>query len=78
MFPPLTFYEFLCFIEQDEDLIEVHGHRRRSYSPHDTIPWMTRFVDYLNFGGCPDYAEPGRFEQILINLSGTTSSIRFY
>ena len=79
MLPPLTFYEFLCFIEQDEDLIEVHRHRRRSYSTHDINSLNDRFVDYLNFGGYPEAVlNPDQCEQILINLSGTTSSIRFY
>lgn len=51
MLPPLTFYEFLCFIKKDEDLVLVKdGH----YHFPDIGSLNSYFLDYLNFGGYPE------------------------
>ncbi len=56
MLPPLTFYEFLVFIDEDEKLIEVKEGEdgKREYSATDIHELNKRFVDYLNFGGYPE------------------------
>jgi len=58
MLPPLTFYEFLKFLGEDEKLIEEHaapqGERGYIYSAFDIDALNTRFIDYLNFGGYPE------------------------
>lgn len=51
MLPPLTFYEFLMFIGQDEHLIKKHG---RTYTTKNILELNNRFIDYLNFGGYPE------------------------
>ncbi len=51
MLPPLTFYEFLVFLGEDEPLIEVFGHQ---YKVKDIEKLNARFIDYLNFGGYPE------------------------
>jgi predicted AAA+ superfamily ATPase len=52
MLPPLTFYEFLKFIGDDERLIKVAGPHQ--YEAKDIDALNTKFVDYLNFGGYPE------------------------
>jgi uncharacterized protein len=60
MLPPLTFYEFLRFINEDETLIEIveftddHKNRRHEYNAKDINVLNERFIDYLNFGGYPE------------------------
>lgn len=56
MLPPLTFYEFLQFLGEEDRLIDVKlkddGHRE--YAAKDINELNKRFVDYLNFGGYPE------------------------
>lgn len=52
MLPPLTFYEFLKFIGDDEKLISENGPGQ--YEAKDIEALNSRFVDYLNFGGYPE------------------------
>ena len=52
MLPPLTFYEFLKFIGDDEKLITVIGPNQ--YEAKDIDALNSKFVDYLNFGGYPE------------------------
>jgi predicted AAA+ superfamily ATPase len=56
MLPPLTFYEFLTFIERDEELISVTRteNERNEYVAKDINALNECFVDYLNFGGYPE------------------------
>lgn len=51
MLPPLTFYEFLSFLGEDEPLISKVG---ENYFAKDIDALNKRFVDYLNFGGYPE------------------------
>ena len=52
MLPPLTFYEFLTFIGDDEKLIRVTD--KNQYETTDIETLNSRFIDYLNFGGYPE------------------------
>ncbi|HAH05685.1 MAG TPA: ATPase, partial [Elusimicrobia bacterium] len=52
MLPPLTFYEFLSFLGEDERLISVAA--PNTYAARDLDKLNERFVDYLNFGGYPE------------------------
>jgi len=55
MLPPLTFYEFLTFLGEDEALIVRKGDEKaRLYEARDIEGLNARFVDYLNFGGYPE------------------------
>jgi uncharacterized protein len=55
MLPPLTFYEFLCFIDKDEELIKVdNADFCRPYKAIDIGRLNACFVDYLNYGGYPE------------------------
>lgn len=55
MLPPLTFYEFLKFIGDDERLISVNSaNDHNQYIPNDIDALNKTFVDYLNFGGYPE------------------------
>jgi predicted AAA+ superfamily ATPase len=51
MLPPLTFYEFLDFLGENDSLIE---NRAESYIARDMARLNDRFIDYLNFGGYPE------------------------
>lgn len=51
MLPPLTFYEFLKFIGDDERLMTTNNNQ---YVPTDIDALNASFVDYLNFGGYPE------------------------
>ncbi|NBC32426.1 MAG: AAA family ATPase [Alphaproteobacteria bacterium] len=51
MLPPLTFYEFLFFIGEDEALIR---REQDDYTVTDIDRLNRLFVDYLNFGGYPE------------------------
>ena len=52
MLPPLTFYEFLLFIKEDENLIQATS--ENTYAAKNINALNERFVDYLNFGGYPE------------------------
>lgn len=56
MLPPLTFYEFLKFLDEEEKLIDVKLKEDggREYAAKDIDELNKRFVDYLNFGGYPE------------------------
>lgn len=56
MLPPLTFYEFLDFLGEEDKLIDVklRDDGRRQYAAKDIEQLNKRFVDYLNFGGYPE------------------------
>lgn len=56
MLPPLTFYEFLNFLGEEEKLIDlkVKEDGRKEYQAKDIHELNKRFVDYLNFGGYPE------------------------
>jgi len=59
MLPPLTFFEFLNFIGEDEDLVNVvtttvNGRNRNEYTVKDVEALNARFIDYLNYGGYPE------------------------
>ena len=57
MLPPLTFYEFLLFLGEEERFIRkvpTKPNDRPRYETIDIDGLNTRFVDYLNFGGYPE------------------------
>jgi len=57
MLPPLTFFEFLKFLGEDEHLIgerEKRGEQLAWYKPTDLAKLNSRFIDYLNYGGYPE------------------------
>lgn len=54
MLPPLTFYEFLLFLAEDDNLIDVSKTDVYVYSPKDINKLNSFFIDYLNFGGYPE------------------------
>jgi predicted AAA+ superfamily ATPase len=56
MLPPLTFYEFLKFLNEEDKLIDVKIKNKvgREYAAKDINELNKRFVDYLNFGGYPE------------------------
>jgi len=56
MLPPLTFHEFLKFIEEEAELIDVRvaGDNKLEYRAKDIVELNRRFVDYLNYGGYPE------------------------
>ena len=59
MLPPLTFYEFLRFIGEDEKHIKLatttkEGKLFGSWEVLDIEGLNNRFVDYLNYGGYPE------------------------
>jgi len=57
MLPPLTFYEFLNFLGEDEELIEttpIDDGDRNIYNVKNLEALNNRFIDYLNFGGYPE------------------------
>jgi predicted AAA+ superfamily ATPase len=55
MLPPLTFYEFLMFLGEDEKYIkQVQRDPIPKYEIIDIEKLNAKFVDYLNFGGYPE------------------------
>ena len=58
--PPLTFYEFLTFLGEDNSIIDIEqvknekGIRRPRYAVKNIDALNRRFIDYLNFGGYPE------------------------
>ncbi|SHA07140.1 similar to ATPase (AAA+ superfamily) [Bathymodiolus thermophilus thioautotrophic gill symbiont] len=51
LLPPLTFSEYLAFIEKEDTLIATDGER---FSAVDIEALNTEFVNYLNYGGYPE------------------------
>lgn len=51
MLPPLTFYEFLCFMKKEEELVEV---KDDIYYFNDIDSLNENFINYLNYGGYPE------------------------
>ena len=93
MLPPLTFYEFLMFLEEDEKYIEKVGQARDSdraqYSITDIDGLNERFIDYLNYGGYPEAVtkRPDTLESGAVHkerhyrqsiAQGSTESLRYY
>jgi predicted AAA+ superfamily ATPase len=55
MLPPLTFYEFLDFIGEDENLISVQSVGQQfNYAAKDLDKLNEKFIEYLNYGGYPE------------------------
>ena len=52
MLPPLTFYEFLRFVNEPDDL--VRAGEGGWYITTDIERLNTRFIEYLNYGGYPE------------------------
>jgi predicted AAA+ superfamily ATPase len=53
LLPPLTFAEFLRFINKEEELIEVAGSTGR-YTTPDILGLNAQFINYMNYGGYPE------------------------
>lgn len=57
MLPPLTFYEFLSFLQEGEKYIRPRDANKKisdSFEILDIDGLNRRFVDYLNYGGYPE------------------------
>lgn len=57
MLPPLTFHEFLVFLERDEELISVTLDSETGFSKYkanDIEALNASFIEYLNYGGFPE------------------------
>jgi uncharacterized protein len=57
MLPPLTFYEFLLFLGEEEKYIkriDMRENQPSQYDLHDIEGLNNRFIDYLNYGGYPE------------------------
>jgi predicted AAA+ superfamily ATPase len=57
MLPPLTFYEFLSFLQEGEKYIRPCSKAKNPYTSFeitDIDGLNSRFVDYLNYGGYPE------------------------
>ncbi len=57
MLPPLTFYEFLSFLQEGEKYIRPRDANKKisdSFKILDIDGLNRRFVDYLNYGGYPE------------------------
>lgn len=55
MLPPLTFYEFLKFLGEEEKLVDsIEKDGKPEYRAKDIDALNKRFIDYLNFGGYPE------------------------
>jgi uncharacterized protein len=58
MLPPLTFYEFLKFLDEDEEYIVREESKEKQHGSEYRIKSIDglnrRFVDYLNYGGYPE------------------------
>lgn len=59
MLPPLTFYEFLSFLGEEEKYMKMRPNYRPSSNelPYELIDiegLNARFIDYLNYGGYPE------------------------
>lgn len=55
LLPPLTFCEYITFIDQSDNLINVEENIQGDiYSTNDIESLNNHFIDYLNFGGYPE------------------------
>jgi uncharacterized protein len=55
MLPPLTFYEFLTFINEGEKfIVKDESGRTFNYKILNIDALNSRFIDYLNYGGYPE------------------------
>ena len=55
LLPPLTFSEYLEFINKTEELIVIEeSDEGKKYSTQDIKTLNTHFLDYLNYGGYPE------------------------
>lgn len=55
MLPPLTFYEFLLFLEEAETYIrQLNENGKPQFEILDIQGLNARFIDYLNWGGYPE------------------------
>jgi uncharacterized protein len=57
MLPPLTFYEFLSFLGENDQYIEekiIENGISKQYNILDIDGLNARFIDYLNYGGYPE------------------------
>jgi uncharacterized protein len=52
MLPPLTFYEFLQFVNEPDDLVQAG--EDHWYVTTDIERLNARFIEYLNYGGYPE------------------------
>lgn len=53
--PPLTFAEFLDFINLESSLVEsVHGSNPKRYKTKNIVKLNQAFIDYINYGGYPE------------------------
>jgi predicted AAA+ superfamily ATPase len=52
MLPPLTFYEFLKFVGESDDIVEKVADNW--YVTRDIEHLNSRFIEYLNYGGYPE------------------------
>jgi uncharacterized protein len=53
MLPPMTFYEFLCFTNDDERLV-AWNETKNEYALLNIEELNSKFIDYLNYGGYPE------------------------
>ncbi len=52
MLPPLTFHEFLCFLDLDRTLVEETSPGQYTFADIGSL--NAAFIDYLNYGGYPE------------------------
>lgn len=52
--PPLTFAEYLLFINQEAELIRTVGSEEPTHETTDIAALNAHFIDYLNYGGYPE------------------------
>lgn len=52
LLPPLTFAEYLAFVDKEDALIEAHG--ASEWKARDIEALNQEFVEYLNIGGYPE------------------------
>jgi uncharacterized protein len=54
LLPPLTFAEYLSFIDRENELITPHHDQDHEYIATDIAELNQEFINYLNFGGYPE------------------------
>ena len=55
MLPPLTFAEYLRFINKEDDLITcIHKGETSRYAANDILALNAEFINYMNYGGYPE------------------------
>lgn len=52
--PPLTFAEYLRFINREDELIEVHPERQQVFIAQDLAALNEELINYLNYGSYPE------------------------